>query len=110
MKKRAGLIEQAGVILGAIGIVIMFANSSERPVTAAAFMVTGILMAIIGGRLTGTMSWLGGATLVAILIAVILYFFTDNNKLYNLFLVIGVLLLIAEFIMKSKKQKKSNST
>ena len=110
MKKRARLIEQAGGIMVTIGIVIMFANFSERPIAAAAFMVAGVLIAIIGGRLAGTMPWLGGAALVAVLIAIILYFFTDNSTLYNLFLVISVLLLIAEIVMRIKNRKKSTPT
>lgn len=110
MKKRAGFIGQVGHFMVIIGIVVMFANSPERPIAAAGFMVTGILIAILGGRLARTMSWLGGVALVAVLIAVIFYFFTDNNKLYNLFLALSVFLLIGEFILKVKTRKRSNHT
>jgi hypothetical protein len=102
LKKKAGFIVQAGVIIVTIGIVIMFANSPEKPIAAALFMMAGILISIVGG-LGSSMPKLEIAALTAIFIAVIFYFFTGNNLLANLFIGVSVFLVIVQSIIKFKK-------
>ncbi|MDN7245615.1 hypothetical protein [Planococcus shenhongbingii] len=105
MKKRAGLIGQTGHLMVLIGLTMMLANSPERPIAAAVWITAGIVVAICGG-LAGKMSWFEIASLAAIFIAVLFYFFTDNT-LANFFMVLAVILVAADLIIRFKNRTAS---
>lgn len=109
VKKRAGLIGQVGHFMVIIGIVVMFANSPERPIAAAVWITAGIVVALCGG-LAGAMSRFEIASLIATFIAVLLYFFTDKHTLTNFFLAFALLLVVADLIMRFKNRTRPKQT
>lgn len=103
MKKRVGLIGQVGYVMVIIGILTMFANSPERSLAAAVWILAGIVVAILGG-LAGTMSRIEIASLVIVCVAVLIYFFTDNKTLTYLFMNLAVILVVIDLIIRFKNK------
>ncbi|WKA53217.1 hypothetical protein [Planococcus shixiaomingii] len=106
MRKRAWLIGPAGNTMVTIGIVMLLANSPEKPIAAAMWIIAGIVVALYG-ILLETRSRIEIAQLVVIFIAVLFYFFTQNKTLTNFFTALAVILVIAQFIMKFKNRAAS---
>ena len=83
---------------------MMFSDSVVNDHLIVALLLLGIGMTIIGGLL-GTMKKIVVLALFFTAGAVPIYFYTDNDFLFNALMVVSVILILVDMIWSSKRKK-----
>ena len=104
MKEKAVWIERIGFIIVIIGLVLMFSDSAVSDIFIVSLLLLGIGITIIGGLL-GTMKKIVVLALLFTAVALPIYFYTDNDFLFNALMVVSVILILMDMIWSSKRKK-----
>lgn len=107
MKDKAIWIERIGFMIVMIGLIMMFSDSAVSADLTAAILLLGIGTTMAGG-LMGTMNKIVVLALTSTAAAVIIYFYTDNDFLFNMLMGVSVTLILVDMIGSSKRKKQVN--